>query len=84
MIHSTSQNLIEFKFEDFWIGGNLGPGFSDQYQWEDNSKFDYTNWRWEPTNYKGHCLNLDETWDYKWGDTDCDIELFGFICKNVL
>ena len=60
-----------------WIGGKLE---TFDFQWEDGSEFDYTNWDSSEPNYDGNCIIMSLT-NYKWYDYDCT-SLGFFVCKK--
>ena len=52
----------------------------DDWEWEDGTDVDYTNWREGEPNGSGECVSM-ETDDDKWKDTDCD-EKLNYVCER--
>ncbi|BFZ08879.1 hypothetical protein BsWGS_11917 [Bradybaena similaris] len=86
---SSVQNFLlkiarKEKDNCYWLGGS---DIFREADWRWSSRRDFFSryknfFRHEPTNYPNeHCLCMVKTFNYKWGDQDCNVNC-NFICAK--
>lgn len=87
-VHSSEEqaflkdDLITWGYDGVWIGGKMG---TFEYQWEDGSQFDFTDWYSSEPNYDGECIYMYESSSYyhRWFDNPCTTTNC-YVCKQTL
>ncbi|XP_077970679.1 uncharacterized protein LOC144425162 [Styela clava] len=75
--------LIDHLAGSTWIGGHATQNIY-QFQWSDNSAWDFTNWfEGEPNNVAQGCALMWKEKNYEWDDLGCT-ELRNYACKKPI